>query len=157
MVGRSGGGGGGGFDYVQDPEPTDPEEGEQWYDTGDDPGSAYVYDGAGWIEQTIADHSELSGISSSDHHERPNIAMEDKSFVAPADSSRAWNEISFGNTYKNVVYWAAVQGDSDDTFGAWHGGYRTDSEGNITGANIYTTNSSSEGQSTSLLVLGETV
>lgn len=67
MVGRSGGGSGGaGFDYVQDPSPDAPEEGEEWYDTGSD--RAFVFDGSNWIEQTIGDHSELSGIGSADHH-----------------------------------------------------------------------------------------
>ncbi|GAB7012039.1 hypothetical protein [Halolamina salina] len=68
MVSIYGGSGGGGFDYVQDPQPQDPQEGEEWYDTGSD--SAFVYDGSAWVEQTITDHSKLSGISSSDHHSR---------------------------------------------------------------------------------------
>jgi hypothetical protein len=44
------GGGGGGFDYVQDAEPTSPSEGEEWFDTGAN--EAYVYDGAGWLQET---------------------------------------------------------------------------------------------------------
>jgi len=53
MVGASaGGGGGGGIDYVQDAEPSDPTEGDEWYDTGE--GRAYVYDGSYWVEQTAA-------------------------------------------------------------------------------------------------------
>lgn len=68
MVSIYGGSGGGGFDYVQDPSPQDPSEGEEWYDTGSD--SAFVYTGSAWVEQTITDHSKLSGIGSSDHHSR---------------------------------------------------------------------------------------
>lgn len=66
---QGGSGGGGGFDYVQDPSPQSPEEGEEWYDTGSD--RAFVYDGANWIEQTIGDHGQLSGVGASDHHTRP--------------------------------------------------------------------------------------
>ncbi len=67
MVGRSGGGGGGGgFDYVQDPEPAEPEEGEEWYDTGDN--GAFVYDGSEWIEQTITTHDKLAGVTPDQHH-----------------------------------------------------------------------------------------
>ena len=70
MVGISGGGGGGGggYNYVQDAEPGDPSEGEEWYDTGAD--AAFVYDGSAWIEQTVVDHGQLSGIGSGDHHSR---------------------------------------------------------------------------------------
>jgi len=71
MVGISGGGGGGGggYNYVQDAEPGDPSEGEEWYDTGAD--AAFVYDGSAWIEQTVADHSQLTGVNQDDHHSRP--------------------------------------------------------------------------------------
>jgi len=70
MVGISGGGGGdgGGYNYVQDAQPADPSEGEEWYDTGAN--AAFVYDGSAWIEQTVVDHGQLSGIGSGDHHSR---------------------------------------------------------------------------------------
>jgi len=68
MVSIYGGGGGGGFDYVQDPSPQDPSEGEEWFDTGSD--RAFVFDGTAWVEMTIGDHGQLSGIESSDHHSR---------------------------------------------------------------------------------------
>lgn len=72
MVGiaGSGGGDGGGYNYVQDAEPSDAKEGEEWYDTGAN--EAYVYDGTNWHKQTVADHSELSGVTASDHHTRPS-------------------------------------------------------------------------------------
>lgn len=57
--------GGGGFDYVQAEPPGDPVEGQEWYDTDDD--AAYVYDGAAWVEQTVVDHSQLSGVGANDH------------------------------------------------------------------------------------------
>lgn len=70
MVGISGGGGGGGgYNYVQDAQPSGAVEGEEWYDTGAN--AAYVYDGASWIEQTVTDHGNLSGITASDHHVKP--------------------------------------------------------------------------------------
>jgi len=91
MVGRSGGGdGGGGFDYVQDPSPQEPKEGEEWYDTGSN--AAYVYDGAEWIEQTIVDHGQLSGIGASDHHSRPtstNNASNTDSFIQYVSAGNA--------------------------------------------------------------------
>ena len=68
ISGGGGGGGGGGYNYVQDAEPGDPSEGEEWYDTGAD--AAFVYDGSAWIEQTVVDHGQLSGIGSGDHHSR---------------------------------------------------------------------------------------
>jgi len=70
MVGISGGGGGdgGGYNYVQDAQPADPSEGEEWYDIGAN--AAFVYDGSAWIEQTVVDHGQLSGIGSGDHHSR---------------------------------------------------------------------------------------
>lgn len=69
MVTIYGGSGGGGFDYVQDPSPQDPSEGEEWYDTGSD--SAFVYTGSAWVEQTITSHDKLSGVTSDQHHTRP--------------------------------------------------------------------------------------
>ncbi|MBV0901826.1 hypothetical protein [Haloarcula salina] len=57
--------GGGGFDYVQAEPPGDPVEGQEWYDTDDD--GAYVYDGSTWVEQTVVDHSQLSGVGANDH------------------------------------------------------------------------------------------
>jgi len=71
MVGISGGvgGGGGGYNYVQDAQPGDPSEGEEWYDTGSN--AAYVYDGSAWVEQTVVDHGQLSGVGSNDHHSPP--------------------------------------------------------------------------------------
>lgn len=70
MTGIVGGGGGSAFTYVQAGAPNGAEEGESWYDTDAD--QAYVYDGAAWIETTVTDHGQLSGVTSSDHHTRPS-------------------------------------------------------------------------------------
>lgn len=48
MVTVISGGGGGGIDYVQDSEPTDAEEGEEWYDKDAD--KTYIYDGTTWVK-----------------------------------------------------------------------------------------------------------
>ncbi|AXG09478.1 hypothetical protein DU484_06130 [Haloplanus rubicundus] len=37
-----------------------------WYEP--DSNTSYVYDGASWIEMTVTAHSQLSGITDSDHH-----------------------------------------------------------------------------------------
>jgi len=57
------------FNYVQNTEPNPPdglEEGEMWYEP--DSNTSYVYDGASWIEMTVTAHSQLTGISTDDHH-----------------------------------------------------------------------------------------
>jgi hypothetical protein len=59
---------GGGYDYVQPDQPAEAAEGESWYDS--DANEAFVYDGANWLELTVLDHGELSGVSASDHHTR---------------------------------------------------------------------------------------
>lgn len=82
MTRRFGGTGGGGYNYVQDATPSDPSEGEEWYDTGVN--AAYVYDGASWIELTVVDHSQLSGVTASDHHTR--YSDSEASAAAPVQS-----------------------------------------------------------------------
>ncbi|GAB7094090.1 hypothetical protein JCM30237_12420 [Halolamina litorea] len=94
MVGIQGGSGGAGFDYVQDPSPQDPEEGEEWYDTGSD--RAFVFDGANWIEQTIGDHGQLSGIGTHDHHSPPTGTQ------PSAGSTAAWS--NWGQLIGQHVY-----------------------------------------------------
>ena len=56
--GGGGGGGGGGYKYVQDAQPADPSEGEEWYDTGAN--AAFVFDGSVWTETGINKLSKLS-------------------------------------------------------------------------------------------------
>ncbi len=56
------------YTYVQDAAPAGAEEGETWYDL--DGNAAYVYDGANWIDLSVTDHGQLSGIGASDHHTR---------------------------------------------------------------------------------------
>jgi hypothetical protein len=57
------------YNYVSNTQPDPPggvEEGETWYDP--DTANSYVYDGATWVDLTVVAHSQLSGISSDDHH-----------------------------------------------------------------------------------------
>jgi len=57
------------YNYVSNAQPDPPggvEEGETWYDP--DTANSYVYDGAVWVDLTVVAHSQLSGISSDDHH-----------------------------------------------------------------------------------------
>ncbi len=69
-AGGSGGSGPASYDYVQTDQPQNPQEGETWYDVDGD--SAYVYDGAAWVEMTVTDHAQLSNVTASQHHTRPN-------------------------------------------------------------------------------------
>jgi len=62
--------GGGGYDYVQSGQPADPLEGESWYDK--DANEAYVYDGASWLELSVGDHGELSGVQPGQHFNAGN-------------------------------------------------------------------------------------
>ena len=55
--GGGGGGGGGGYKYVQDAQPADPSEGEEWYDTGAN--AVFVFDGSVWKEIGINKLSKL--------------------------------------------------------------------------------------------------
>jgi len=73
MARYSSGSGGGGFDYVQSGTPSAAEEGEEWYATGEGTYSkgAYVFDGQYWIEQTVVEHGQLSGVQSDQHHSPP--------------------------------------------------------------------------------------
>jgi len=60
-----------GYDYVQTDPPSNPSEGETWYDVDAD--GAFVYDGAGWVEMTVTDHGQLSGIQAGQHRSDSNI------------------------------------------------------------------------------------
>ena len=64
----TGSGGSSAYTYVQDEYPGDAKEGESLYHAGED--RAYVYTGTSWIEQTVAAHSDLSGIGPDNHHTR---------------------------------------------------------------------------------------
>ena len=65
-------GGGGGYDYVETFYPSDAEEGEELYHLTEN--AAFVYDGAGWIEQTVTDHSQLSGVNEGDHRSDQRVS-----------------------------------------------------------------------------------
>ena len=80
------------YTYVGKTEPLEPLEGETWYRTDTD--SAFVFDGANWVETTIVDHGQLSGLGSNDHHSRPSSTTSSSDRVAdmrvitiPDDSS----------------------------------------------------------------------
>lgn len=60
-----------GYDYVQTDQPENPQEGETWYDVDAD--RAYVYDGANWVEMTVTDHGQLSGVGSGQHRSDGNV------------------------------------------------------------------------------------
>ena len=64
-------GGGGGYDYVEASYPSDAKEGESLYHLTEN--AAYVYTGTEWVEQTVTDHSQLSGVSAGDHRTDSNV------------------------------------------------------------------------------------
>lgn len=66
-----GGSGPSGYDYVQTAQPVDAKEGETWYDVDGD--AAFVFDGAAWIEMTVTDHAQLSGVNPGAHRSDSNI------------------------------------------------------------------------------------
>lgn len=70
-----------GYDYVGSAEPAGAEEGQTWYDSGAN--SAFVFDGAAWIELSVSAHGELSNVAASDHHTR----YSDSEAVAAADGT----------------------------------------------------------------------
>ncbi|TKX70953.1 hypothetical protein [Halorubrum sp. GN11GM_10-3_MGM] len=72
-------GGGGGYDYVQASYPPDAEEGEDLYHLTED--AAFVYSGSAWIEQTVTDHSQLSGVNEGDHRSDSQVKN-----LAPVDT-----------------------------------------------------------------------
>jgi len=130
MVGRSGGGGGSsGFDYVQDPNPQAPEEGEEWYDTGSN--AAFVYTGDEWVEQTIVDHGQLSGVGANDHHAPPSstnshegggskvtsgVNVSGSGLIGmPISYIHTSNSSSYGRTL--TVYYADGTKDEKETYG----------------------------------------
>ena len=65
-------GGGGGYDYVETFYPSDAEEGESLYHLDED--AAYVYTGTEWTEQTVTDHSQLSGVGEDTHFTHAAVA-----------------------------------------------------------------------------------
>lgn len=86
------GGGSAAYSYVGPSQPAGASEGDSWYDT--DNNEAYVYDGASWHKQTVADHGELSGIGASDHHARPSAGTNltedaNANFNAPTSTGNA--------------------------------------------------------------------
>ena len=68
----AGSGGGGGYDYVEAFYPSDADEGESLYHLTEN--AAYVYSGSEWIEQTVTDHSQLSGVNEGDHRSDQRVS-----------------------------------------------------------------------------------
>ena len=66
------------YTYVQDGYPNGAEEGESLYHVTED--RAYVFDGDNWVEQTVTDHGELSGVSEGDHRTDAQVSN-----LAPVD------------------------------------------------------------------------
>jgi hypothetical protein len=57
------------YNYVSNATPDPPggvKAGETWYEP--DTANSYVYDGGTWVDLTVVDHSQLSGVGESDHH-----------------------------------------------------------------------------------------
>ena len=65
-------GGGGGYDYVMAGYPSDAEEGESLYHLTEN--AAFVYSGSAWVEQTVTDHSQLSGVNEGDHRNDSRVS-----------------------------------------------------------------------------------
>jgi hypothetical protein len=64
------------YNYVQAAEPNPPnglKEGETWYETDTD--TSWVYDGTDWVELTVTDHTQLSGVSASQHHSPVSVSQ----------------------------------------------------------------------------------
>ena len=68
----AGSGGGGGYDYVETFYPDDAQEGESLYHLTED--AAFVYTGIEWTEQTVTDHSQLSGVNEGDHRSDSRVS-----------------------------------------------------------------------------------
>ena len=68
----AGSGGGGGYDYVEASFPSDADEGESLYHLTEN--AAFVYSGTDWIEQTVTDHSQLSGVNEGDHRSDSRVS-----------------------------------------------------------------------------------
>jgi len=81
---------GGGYDYVQDStgSPTNPKNGEEWYqpDTED----AKTYDGGEWVDMKISDHDQLSSVDPADHHAPVTVG-------APITRSRQVLALAYAN------------------------------------------------------------
>ena len=68
----AGSGGGGGYDYVEASYPSGADEGESLYHLTEN--AAFVYSGTEWIEQTVTDHSQLSGVNEGDHRSDQRVS-----------------------------------------------------------------------------------
>lgn len=60
-----------GYDYVQATVPEAAEEGETWYDIESD--RAAVYTGIDWVEMTVTDHGQLSGVDGWQHLSQADV------------------------------------------------------------------------------------
>jgi len=60
------------FSFVNTSEPADAEEGQTWYDPGDD--VARVYNGNSWEQMNITQHGSLSGVTEGQHRSDQRVA-----------------------------------------------------------------------------------
>ena len=103
----AGSGGGGGYDYVEAFYPSDAEEGESLYHLTEN--AAFVYSGSEWIEQTVTDHSQLSGVNEGDHRSDQRV-----SDLAPVQTRYADSEARTAVDGSNVsVGYADDAGNAD--------------------------------------------
>jgi len=105
-----------GYDYVQDAQPSEAVEGETWYDTGVD--EAYVYDGANWLELTVLDHGELSGVAAGDHRSDQNI--EDTVHDRPSAGSGLSEDANGNFNYTDHSRPASTQNSGRVHSGDWY-------------------------------------
>ncbi|QGX95005.1 hypothetical protein EI982_09480 [Haloplanus rallus] len=62
------------YNYVQaGTPPNGVEEGETWYET--DENTSWVYDGTDWVELSVTDHAQLTGVGASDHHSPVSVSQ----------------------------------------------------------------------------------
>ncbi|WP_232703154.1 hypothetical protein [Halobacterium wangiae] len=101
----SGGSGFQGYDYVQTDQPANPEEGQTWYDVDGD--AAFVYDGAAWLEMTVTDHGQLSGVTAGAHRSDANIRTTVDGQV-DADTVDGKHASDLGGTLGNYYFTGSV-------------------------------------------------
>lgn len=138
-----------GFDYVQGSYPSGATEGDELYHTGDD--AAYVYDGSTWIDQTVASHDELGGISATDHlspgtglslsGDTLDLALSREDGTHTVSGNGGTFDVSFANAYLSDLYLFAIDSESSDSgttevASATPQSWTTDGSGNVTGATI---------------------
>ena len=116
--------------------PDDPlydKEGALWSDTAND--NTKVFDGAAWSNIGVSDHSNLSNVTSGQHHSPPSFAMEN-GFYTGADTGVT--TVNLSNTYSSALVHAGIEGnDTDNYYGdVMVRSWGTDANGNITSVDL---------------------